>query len=81
MAERSTTERGFVIYDEFTDVYGDDVRIQESSSATGARVWIFCKSKPAFPQEGTSPHLNVEQAKRVRDALNVFISEHSDEAG
>ncbi len=77
MAEpnRSTTERGFTVYDEFTDTYRDDVRIQESSAATGARVWIFC-NKHGFPQESASPHLDVEQAKRVRDALDAFIREH-----
>jgi len=35
---RSTTDRGFVIYDEFTDTYGHEVRVQESSLATDTRV-------------------------------------------
>ena len=80
MAEpnRSTTERGFTVYDQFTDMYGHDVRVQESSSAEGARAWIFC-SKGGSPQEKASPHLDVEQAKRVRDALDAFIGEHGDD--
>lgn len=39
--DRKTTGRGFGIYDEFTDTYGSQVKIQESSSAEGPRVWIF----------------------------------------
>lgn len=73
MAERSTTQRGFIIYDKFTDTYGNDVRVQESSSATRDAVWIFCNEAPG---RAGSAHLNVEQAKRVRDALDAFISEH-----
>lgn len=41
MASRSVTERGFTVYDEFTDTYGSKIRIQESSNAAGPRVWIF----------------------------------------
>ena len=72
--DRSTTERGFVIYDEFTDTYGSKVRVQESSAATEPRCWIFASSDHG--RDGASPHLNVEQAKRVRDALGAFICEH-----
>jgi hypothetical protein len=75
---RSTTERGFVIYDEFTDTHGTGIRVQESSSAEESRCWIFADGTA----RGTSgaPHLNVEQAKRVRDALDAFISEHEEAA-
>ena len=67
MNNRSTTERGFTIYDQFTDRYGNEVSVVESSLATEACCWIFA---------GKAPHLNVEQAKRVRDALDAFIAEH-----
>jgi hypothetical protein len=33
---RSTTDRGFAVYDEFTDRYGHEVRVVESSLATEA---------------------------------------------
>ena len=72
---RSTTERGFTIYDEFIDTYGTGVRVQESSSAEEARVWIFTDGEARGSGSGT-PHLNVEQARRVRDALDAFIGEH-----
>ena len=78
MTEHSTTGRGFAVYDEFTDTYGSTVIVQESSSPEGARVWIFCRHG-GFPQKASEPHLNVEQARRVRDALDAFISEHGDD--
>lgn len=68
---RSTTPRGFVIYDNFTDTSGSKVRVQESSLATAQCVWIFAERG----EEDSSPHLDVEQARRVRDALDVFIRE------
>ena len=64
---RSTTDRGFVIYDEFTDTYGHEVRVQESSLATDTRVWVFASDGSA--------HLDIAQASRVRDALDTFIRE------
>lgn len=74
MTDRSTTERGFVIYDEFTDTYGGRVRVQQSSVATESRCWIFIET--AEPVGTPGAHLNIEQAKRVRDALDAFISEN-----
>jgi hypothetical protein len=73
---RSTTERGFTIYDEFTDTYGTGIRVQESSSAEEPRCWIHADGEA----RGISgaPHLNLEQAKRVRDALDAFISENEE---
>ena len=73
MTGRSTTERGFTIYDEFTDTCDQPVRVQESSIATGDRVWIFT-GHPG--EDGSGAHLDIEQAKRVRDALDAFISEN-----
>lgn len=73
MTARSTTERGFAIYDEFTDTYGGEVSVQESSIATDCRVWIFVRH---YRETGGGAHLNIEQAKRVRDALDAFIREN-----
>lgn len=75
-AERYVTPRGFVVYDQFTDTRGAEVRVQQSSSATHTAVWVFCGSDNDYE----TPHLNVEQATRVRDALTAFITEHSDGA-
>lgn len=71
---RTTTSRGFAIYDEFVDLYGHKVRVQKSSYAAEPAVWIFAEEGPC-EVDPASPHLTVEQAKRVRDALDAFISE------
>lgn len=70
---RSATNRGFVIYDEFDDRYRHRVSVQESSLATEACCWIFTGDG-----SGGAAHLTVEQAIRVRDALDVFIRENEE---
>ena len=77
MTNRTATVRGFIVYDKFIDTYGNEVRVQESSSAEGARIWIICHDVGS-PAKDEAPHLNVEQAKRVRDALDAFIRERED---
>ena len=77
MSNRSTTDRGFTVYDEFTDKYGSKIRVQESSIATEPCCWIFADAASSMAAT-TQPHLTVEQAKRVRDALDAFIQEHED---
>lgn len=99
---RSVTERGFDVYDEFTDAYGNTVRVQKSSSATRDCVWVFARHGSSGLRPGyrdrlaaagfagqaqidelaamltPSPHLDVEQATRLRDALSVFIAENEE---
>ena len=75
MGNVRATPRGFKVYAELTDTYGSNVQVQESSSAEGPRVWIFADS--GLQSGGNaSPHLDVAQAKRVRDALGMFIRDH-----
>jgi hypothetical protein len=57
----------FRIYAEFVDTYGAKVDVRESSLATERRVWIHAGDGAA--------HLNVEQAKAVRDALDEWLNE------
>lgn len=76
------TSRGFAVYGEFKDGYGQTVRVQESSSAEGAFCWVFCKD-----QEGNdaiihlgkphsrSPHLSRAQARRLAKLLLKFADE------
>lgn len=104
MPERTTTSRGFAVYGEFTDTYGSRVKVQESSSAEGPRVWIFAShAAPRLRRDfrerlaaaglttdeqlaelaaflEPSPHLDVEQAKRMVTALSEFIAENEGEA-
>lgn len=73
------THRGFRIYaDDIIDSKRSKVSVVQSSSAEDDCVWIFTKNEQwANPD----PHLNVEQARIVRDALTEFIDEHSEEPG
>ena len=72
------TNRGFGIYTEFVDTYGQEVRVQQSSSAESDRVWIFCHKdgKDSHIHLGEtqaySPHLSRKQAVRLAKALLRF---------
>ena len=74
------TSRGFGIYTEFVDTYGQEVRVQQSSSAESDRVWIFCnkEGKSGFEKLGEihsySPHLSRKQAVRLAQALLRFAT-------
>ena len=70
---RSATERGFTIYDEFTDRYGAVITVQESSLATEPGLLDLLHGRP-----DAAPHLTVGQARRVGDALDAFIAEAGD---
>jgi hypothetical protein len=66
------TNRGFSGFAQFEDSYGADVRVQASSQAMYDAVWIFVKGGGIDDNEG-STHLNAQQARIVRDALNEFL--------
>ncbi len=75
------TERGFKIYSEFKDTYRNTIRVQESSSAEGARCWVFAYYPDGSmfsinPNSGecftASPHLSPGQARRLAKALLKF---------
>jgi hypothetical protein len=70
---RSTTERGFITYDEMRDDHGQDFVVRESSSAAEPKVWLFITN--ADDCQGGHLHLNEEQAKNLRDALTAFLDE------
>lgn len=79
---RSVTWRGFTTYDEFTDTYGAKVTIRESSAATRTCVWVFTEGGDTHADinghvNDGNAHLDVEQATRLRNALDAFIKEHS----
>lgn len=73
------TARGFAIYTEFKDTYGNTVTVQKSSAACYDRVWVFAKNKDgvdAFEHmgelHGVSPHLSKQQARWLAKALLKF---------
>ena len=69
--ERGKTNRGFE-YTKFQDSYNNKIKTQLSSKVT-PHIWIFCKNENSIDD---SPHLNIEQAKVLRDVLNGFIKEY-----
>lgn len=71
---RTVSERGFISYDELTDSYGAQIRIAESSAASGPHCWLWTEGGSVKGNNG-SAHLSLEQAIQVRDALTAFIDE------
>lgn len=80
----SYTERGFADYVTLTDRYGNYVIVRQSSLADEDCVWIFCNRSDKWPADldspDPSPHLTVDMARQVRDALDEFIRDHTPEA-
>ena len=74
MSETKRDVRGFAIYLETKDTYGQAVRVKQSSAACVDAVWIFCKSKEDVE---SSPHLDIDGAKEVIAALQAFVQEHT----
>lgn len=69
---QSYTARGFAMYTEFMfkpyeSQPEQEFTVQESSLASEQKVWIGVGSDRA--------HLNVEEARRVRDALTEFLGD------
>lgn len=68
------TQRGFAIYGHVTDSRGNSIRIQESSAADDSYVWLFFQPRTGEKNEDqVEPHLSVEGATELRDALNRFL--------
>lgn len=70
MTGRGWPHVDYRLYDEFTDTYGHQIRVQESGSAEKPHCRIFIRDSSSG-----AAHLNLEQAVRVRDALATFITE------
>lgn len=80
MKEVERTERGFAIFGRVPTANGGSVRVQESSIAfEGAHCWLFldgerCSDHHLHGHQKPDPHLNVAQAKQLREALDAFIT-------
>lgn len=78
------TPRGFNVYAEFEDSYGVGVKVQQSSAMSedehgASYVWVFVHEEAHVRMhlgEKTYPalHLNPEQAKQLRDALDAHLA-------
>lgn len=64
--EGRVTTHGLVIYAEFVDDHGTPVKVKDGGAAS-PRVWILTRDA----------HLDLEQARIVRDALDRFIRKHT----
>lgn len=60
------TPRGFGIWSEFTDRYGQKVTVFDSSIATESSVWVA-------PADKENIHLDEAQAIELRDALSAWL--------
>lgn len=78
-------DRNLGRYAKFTDTYGAEVKVSQSSGAEEACVWIFVKRGGAndpnhrnyVPGEAAA-HLNAEQATLVRDALSEWLEDFAE---
>jgi hypothetical protein len=82
MADR-VSDRGFVGFGEthVTCTYGAEVDVYESSAASGPHVWLSVVDFPrtADPEESrerAAAHLDVAQAREVRDRINAWLRKH-----
>lgn len=82
------SQRGFARYATFTTERGTDVSVYESSAADAPHVWVsldgecHLRSEPrpcpgvecGIASGHAAAHLNVENARRVRDALDEWLT-------
>lgn len=69
----SKTSRGFAIYDQFTDSYGNKIVVQESSNIKGG-IWVYCKNPEG---QDWTPHLSNDDARRLVKALRAGIRDQA----
>lgn len=66
------TERGFAIA-EFTDLYGSECSIQESSLATEAAIWLGVDTHHAAGDVNARMHLTQDMAAALIPLLERFV--------
>jgi hypothetical protein len=80
------TDRGFEVFGRVANRYGETEIVESSAasceqgdgSVTGPWVWIFAKGGSAGGNDGHT-HLDVAEARVVRDALQAFITRAENE--
>lgn len=74
MLKIKTNERGFK-YAEFTDLYGSQCSIQESSLATEVTLWlgVDIPFHVTLPNEATRMHLTQKMARDLIPLLELFV--------
>jgi len=70
----TVNDRGFHGYADFETSYGQRLQVYESSAASGPHVWVSVTPPESEPTL-TPAHLDTDQARALRDALDVFLRE------
>jgi hypothetical protein len=73
-ADYERTSSGLILYAQFEDRYNNKITVQESSLAEEPCVWVFARGDQV---EDPSPHLTVDQARKLIGGLQKFI-EHTE---
>ena len=72
--EITTTSRGFHQYGSSVETtYGHDVKVYESSAASGPHVWLSID--PGVPTDVLAAHLNEVPARSVVARLQAWLDE------
>lgn len=82
MAEPAFSERGFARFKTVTCEYGSEVKVYESSAASGPRVWLSIDDsawRSAAQKQKDCPghssaHLTLDQARKIRGELDAAIT-------
>lgn len=73
------TDRGFLDFEGITDSYGAKVTVYQSSAAVSPHVWLGIRGGSGNEQgSNAASHLNLEQARAIRDALDAFLKDAED---
>lgn len=73
--EKTHDHRGFSIYGEFIDTYGNTIIVKKSSSAGVDRVWLFTENNPEFLKIPGSAHLDKSQVLKLIKFLEAAAEE------
>lgn len=82
--EFKLTNRGFKHYVGIPSTYGGEIKVAESSAASGPHVWVWADypvnlNDPNGERLTASMHLTLEDAERLRDQLTHVIENHYQE--
>jgi Trm5-related predicted tRNA methylase len=72
MSTETPADDGPRLYGEITTRYGHTILVKESSFADEPRAWLFITDSPTSKEH--APHLSIEDAKALRDALDQFVT-------
>ena len=76
----TVTDRGFQHMDPIPGTYGGEVKVYESSAASGPHVWLntwsYENPNTQSDRVEATVHLRLVDAERLRDQLSYLIDNH-----